>query len=210
MKFLLRKQSRLRRKICAAWQPVDVGSPDLIQTITDAMAMNAQIQVEYQGSGWRLIQPYGWNSSQEGNVLLMCYKDTGEIRSYRLDRISQVLVDDTLLTDQSGNTIHDDGFFQVQDYSDTRPDPADFEIPLLPNMDEIMEQTENEMGQELPYDAGLDMLTDGLPPEVPEEPMEGEEELPPDDTTNKPTDDVKDVQQDETTDNENEEKLNGK
>jgi hypothetical protein len=54
--------SRLKRKKTAAWQSIDVSSPDLVQIVTDAMAMGTQIQIEYQGSGWRLIQPYGWNT----------------------------------------------------------------------------------------------------------------------------------------------------
>lgn len=208
MKRLMQKLSRLRRKLFASWQPVDVTSPNLIQLITDAMAVGGQIQIEYQGSGWRLIQPYGWNSSQMGNVLLMCYKETGEIRSYRLDRIQQVLVDDSLLQNQI-DTLHNDDMYQVQDYGEQeRANPEDFEIPLLPNMDEVLYQSENEMGEKLPYDEALDVLTDQIPPDMPEEqPLDGEEELPPEPDTN---DENNQVEQPEDTNDSEEEKLNGK
>lgn len=157
--------SRLKRKILSAWQPIDINGPDVVQIITDAMAAATQIQIEYQGSGWRLILPYGWNTSKDGNILLMCYKDTGEIRSYRLDRVLQVLVDDTLLNQPSSS---DNGMLEVTDYNAS---PEDFEIPLLPNIDEILEESENEVGQKLPYDEGLDYLSGDTPieDEIPKE-----------------------------------------
>jgi len=155
MKRLI-KTSRLKRKIIAEWTPVDISSPDLVQTITDAMAAATQIQIEYQGSGWRLIQPYGWNTSKAGNILLMCYKDTGEVRSYRLDRINEVLIDDSLIANQPAGNLNSDELYEVKDYE---VNPEDYEIPPLPNMDEILEQSENEVGQKLPFDEGLDYLT---------------------------------------------------
>ena len=160
------KPSRLRKRIIKAeWQSVDTGSSDLVQIITDNMAAGTQIQVEYEGSGWRLIQPYGWNTSKQGNVLLMCYKDTGEIRSYRLDRILQVLVDSNASTNIPVDTITDPGsMYEVKDYN---ANPDDFQIPELPNMDEILDISEKEQGQELPYDVGIDYLTNKEP--IPEE-----------------------------------------
>lgn len=154
-----RSKSRLKKLLKKAeWMPIEVSSPDIIQIITDAMASGVQIQIEYQGSGWRLIQPYGWNTSKAGNILLMCYKDTGEIRSYRLDRILQVLVDDTMLDNQPVINNPEDKY-EVSDYSSN---PEDFEIPELPNMDEILEISENEQGSELPYDDALDYLTEDV------------------------------------------------
>lgn len=185
MRRLLRNKriiiSRLKRRIFAAWQPVDVSSPDLVQIVTDAMASGGQIQIEYQGSGWRLIQPYGWNTSKQGNVLLMCYKDTGEIRSYRLDRVLQVLVDESLLMNQEQEVNPNDPtqMYEVRDYN---ANPEDFEIPPLPNMDEILEISEKEQGQELPFDEGLQYLqNDDVPipdeePEIVEEPKQPEEQ----------------------------------
>src|SRR3712207_8097746 len=51
----------------------------------------SSVQIDYDGSGWRNIKPYGWNTSKQnsngegGNVLLMCYQDSGEVRSYRFE-----------------------------------------------------------------------------------------------------------------------------
>ena len=166
MKRLLKKISRLKRKIIAEWVPVDPNSEDIVQVITDAMAAGTQIQIEYEGSGWRLIQPYGWNSSKDGNILLMCYKDTGEIRSYRLDRVLQVLVDGNMLANEPviNGPLSPDNMYQVEDY---KTDPADFEIPPLPNMDEVLQISEQEQGMEAPYDKGIQYLTtDTVSPEV--------------------------------------------
>lgn len=155
MKRLVRKSSRKRlfRTIIAEWQTIDAGGSDTIQTITNAMENNEQIQIEYEGSGWRLITPYGWNTSKEGNMLLMCYKDTGEVRSYRFDRIQSIMVDDSLLVDQDDNNPNG---LLIRDYDDI---PEEYQIPTLPNMDEIIEQTESESGNELPFNEALDYLT---------------------------------------------------
>ena len=68
-----------------------------IQYITDSMANNMLIQINYEGSGWRTIQPYSFTTSKDNNLLVMCYKQDGSIRSYRFDRINQLYVDDSLL-----------------------------------------------------------------------------------------------------------------
>lgn len=162
MKRLLKKISRLKKKIIAEWTPVDPSSQDVVQIVTDAMAAGTQIQIEYEGSGWRLIQPYGWNSSKDGNILLMCYKDTGEVRSYRLDRIIQVLVDESLLNNQPVTSpLSPDNMYEVTDY---KTNPADFEIPALPNQEEVLQISEQEQGMEAPYDKGLDYLTNDYVP----------------------------------------------
>jgi hypothetical protein len=167
LKRLLKKFSRLRRKIVTAdWTPIDPSNQDVVQVITDVMAAGTQIQIEYEGSGWRLIQPYGWNSSKEGNILLMCYKDTGEVRSYRLDRVLQVLVNSSQLNNEPviNGPLTPDNMYQVEDY---KANPEDFEIPPLPNQDEVLQLSENEPGMKSPYDEGLDYLaTDTVPIEV--------------------------------------------
>ena len=138
--------SRLR-KLCktANWEQISVDSTNELQVLTDAMSYGSQVQINYKGSGWRMVLPYGWNSSQAGNVLLMCYKDTGEVRSYRLDRISELLVDESLVNisdDDTGELSFDD-----------------FEIPALPNLQEIIDETEAEDGNESPYDEALESLS---------------------------------------------------
>lgn len=158
IRFAFNKSSRrlLKRKryFTAKWNPIDMDHGNPLQVLTDAMTYNATVQINYRNSGWRTILPYGWNSSKEGNVLLMCYKDTGEIRSYRLDRINDLLINDSLLEMMPGD----------------RPDEPsmhlsfnDFKIPTLPNIDEIIDETEAEIDEEqesLPYDAGLKALTE--------------------------------------------------
>ena len=143
-------KSRLLKKIITAqWNPVDIKNDDILQILTDAMAYNATVQINYRGSGWRTIQPYGWNSSSAGNVLLMCHKNTGEIRSYRIDKIHDLLIEDSLLDDMPGDRPHEPTVtFQ------------DFQMPTLPNLDQIIEETEAEEGnEELPYDEALKMLS---------------------------------------------------
>lgn len=149
-----RRLLKRKRYFTAKWNPIDMDHGNPLQVLTDAMTYNATVQINYRNSGWRTILPYGWNSSKEGNVLLMCYKDTGEIRSYRLDRINDLLINDSLLEMMPGD----------------RPDEPsmhlsfnDFKIPTLPNIDEIIDETEAEIDEEqenLPYDAGLKALTE--------------------------------------------------
>jgi len=141
---------RLIRK--ASWESINPNDSNTIQLITDAMASQAQIQINYQNSGWRMILPYSWKTSKNGDILLMCYKDTGEVRSYRFDKIEQILVDDGLLmseNDDSGITM------EIKDYDSV---PDEFKLPDLPNEDELLELSENEVGQELPFDGAIDAL----------------------------------------------------
>jgi len=141
--------TRLLRKKIARWNPIDMKTGNPIQVLTDAMSYGATVQINYKNNGWRTILPYGWNSSKDGNILLMCYKDTGEIRSYRMDKIYDLLIDDNLLAEMPG---------------DRPEEPSmqfnDFKIPALPNIDEIIDETESEDEKELPYDTGLQALTD--------------------------------------------------
>jgi len=145
-------RSRLLKKlIYAEWVPVNLKKDDFVQVLTDAMSYNSNLQINYKGSGWRSIQPYGWNASKDGNILLMCYKDTGEIRSYRIDRIYDLLVDNELLKNiDDNNDLH----FE------------DFQIPMLPNIDKIIADTEAEVGEERPFDDALKAIETN---EVPEE-----------------------------------------
>lgn len=138
--------SRLfRRTLVAQWKPIDIknNSAAALQAITNAMTYNNSIQINYRNSGWRTILPYGWNSSKAGNILLMCYKDTGEIRSYRIDRIYDLLINDTMNNHYPGES--------TMTFND-------FQIPTLPNLDEIIKETEAEIDEELPYDTALQVL----------------------------------------------------
>jgi hypothetical protein len=122
---------------------------EAVSLITDSMANGLTIDIDYTGSGMRNnILPYGWSTSKAGDLLIMCYKSTGEIRSYRYDRINQLFIEDDLIqayesppeTEQQEETI-----------------PNDYVIPPLPNIDEILQLSENETPDE-PYAEAVDIL----------------------------------------------------
>ena len=52
------------------------------------MSQQSVIKINYAGSGWRNILPYGWYTSKDNNVLLYCYKENSAIRSYIVDKIT--------------------------------------------------------------------------------------------------------------------------
>jgi hypothetical protein len=122
---------------------------EAVSLITDSMANGLTIDIDYTGSGMRNnILPYGWSTSKAGDLLIMCYKSTGEIRSYRYDRVNQLFIEDDLIkayesppeTEQQEETI-----------------PNDYIIPPLPNIDEILQLSENETPDE-PYAEAVDIL----------------------------------------------------
>lgn len=185
---ILVKTSRLKRKIFAEWQQIQLSDPDLIQYLTDAMTYGYSVQIDYNGGGWRTIQPYGWNSSKDQNILLMAYKDTGEVRSYRLDRIDDLYIDMTA----NSNSINDNPEMvndqNIQMFNDTNSDQSLVEdqaveqlqqndMPLLP------EEEINTVEQGI-YDNELDLLDNTIleepeileDPETPEEPIKNDKE----------------------------------
>lgn len=123
-------------KKIAELKKVDIDD-NTIQYITDSMANNLPIQIQYEGSGWRTIQPYSFTTSQDNNILVMCYKQDGSIRSYRLDRIEQLFVEDALISADTGAEFTEDG-------SSNHSNPSDYEIPYLPEYDDILEMSEAE------------------------------------------------------------------
>ena len=118
-----------------------------IQYITDSMANNLPIQIQYEGSGWRTIQPYSFTTSQDNNILVMCYKQDGSVRSYRLDRIEQLFVEDALISADTGAEFTEDG-------GSNHSNPSDYEIPYLPEYDDILEMSEAEESE--PFNDALD------------------------------------------------------
>lgn len=137
----------MKRLIANSLTPVKLDD-GAIQYLTDSMANDLLIQIEYQGSGWRTVQPYSFTTSKDNNLLVMCYKADGSVRSYRFDRIEQLYVDEVLM--QSGD---------IPENEDKRPNLSDFEIPYLPEYDEILELSENESGE--PFQDGLDSIEEG-------------------------------------------------
>lgn len=123
-------------KKIAELKKVDIDD-NTIQYITDSMANNLPIQIQYEGSGWRTIQPYSFTTSQDNNILVMCYKQDGSIRSYRLDRIEQLFVEDALISADTGAEFTEDG-------GNNHSNPSDYEIPYLPEYDDILEMSEAE------------------------------------------------------------------
>lgn len=158
------RTSRLKRVVFAEWEQVN--SMDYIEELTDAMTYNFPVQINYQGSGWRTIQPYGWNTSKDGNINLMCYKETGEVRSYSINKIEDVYIDkdsniaitnnpemnsdndlDSLLNIQNNDTIiYNETFDNDSQYPD--------DMPMLPEMN-----TETYSDQPGVYDEELALLS---------------------------------------------------
>lgn len=140
---------RRRRQITAEWVAGDINDPNLVQQITDMMATGGQMQIEYSGE-WKTIEPYGWNSSKDGNVLLMCYKDTGEVRSYRLDRMTNVQFDSSVLDLSQYGLAPENEEEQVEEIDGV-------EVPTL-------DENENEFGtddsqqQDTPFEGAIDVL----------------------------------------------------
>ena len=133
-------------KKIAELKKVDIDD-NTIQYITDSMANNLPIQIQYEGSGWRTIQPYSFTTSQDNNILIMCYKQDGSIRSYRLDRIEQLFVEDALISADTGAEFTEDG-------GSNHSNPSDYEIPYLPEYDDILEASEAEESE--PFNDALD------------------------------------------------------
>jgi len=137
----------MKRLIANSLTPVKLDD-GAIQYLTDSMANGLLIQIEYQGSGWRTVQPYSFTTSKDNNLLIMCYKADGSVRSYRFDRIEQLYIDEALIQNSD-----------VPENEDKRPNLSDFEIPYLPEYDEILELSENESGE--PFQDGLDSIEEG-------------------------------------------------
>lgn len=133
-------------KKIAELKKVDIDD-NTIQYITDSMANNLPIQIQYEGSGWRTIQPYSFTTSQDNNILVMCYKQDGSIRSYRLDRIEQLFVEDALISADTGAEFTEDG-------GSNHSNPSDYKIPYLPEYDDILEMSEAEESE--PFNDALD------------------------------------------------------
>ena len=141
---------------------------DLIQLLTDCMANASPVQLEYIDTGWRTVVPYGWYVSKDGNLLVYCYKNGMDIRSYRFDRITQLYVDESML---NGAPEADLGLAEMLDYRATM---EDYQMPALPNLDEVLQLSETEQGEEeSPFEDGIDALNNALtePPAISDTPI---------------------------------------
>jgi len=85
-----------------AWRPPSMALawhvPVPLEAIRFAAANRLCVELTYQGSS-RLIEPYSLRRSREGNLLLFAVKhDTGEDRSYRVDRIQKAQISEIPFT----------------------------------------------------------------------------------------------------------------
>lgn len=172
------KNSRLRRIVLGEWTQINPTDPETIQQLTDAMTYGYPVQINYEGSGWRTIQPYGWNTSNQkadgtgGNVLLMCYKDTGEVRSYRMDKIQDIFIDfDSSGTVMNNNpsmnndTMNNDDLDSLVDNLNGGDNGVTFNVEDnypddMPPIPEMNDEVQIEDGI---YDEELQMLEDPIP-----------------------------------------------
>ena len=90
---------QIREAIDESWQPPamvqawHVAIP--LESIRFAAANRLCVNLHYQNT-WRLIEPYSLRRSMDGNLLLYAVKhESGEPRSYRVDRIQGVQVSTT-------------------------------------------------------------------------------------------------------------------
>ena len=81
------------KKIFSEWQELNLYDPNLMNILNDAMINQIPIELNYEGSGTRDVIPYAFTQTKDGNILLNVYKDTGEIRRYRFDRINNIWID---------------------------------------------------------------------------------------------------------------------
>ena len=148
---MCKKFRRLSRKIITAdWKEVDIYKNDITNIITDAMINNSIIKINYKDSGWRNCLPYGWYITKDNNVIMYVYKEDLSIRSYRLDRILGLFIDDELDTEINKQDL---------DENEIQEKIEELEIMELPeNNDDIIEISENEEGAETPFDESLDIL----------------------------------------------------
>ena len=88
------QRQQVRESIDRSWQPPSMvhawHTPVPLESIRFAAANHLCVNLQYQGS-WRLIEPYSLRRTSDGNILLYAVKhDSGEPRSYRIDRIQGV------------------------------------------------------------------------------------------------------------------------
>jgi len=86
----------IREAIDETWLPPSMvhawRAPVPLESVRFAAANRLCVNLQYQGS-WRLIEPYSLRRTKDGNLLLCTVKhETGEPRSYRVDRIEGVEV----------------------------------------------------------------------------------------------------------------------
>ena len=106
------------KKIFSEWQELNLYDPNLMNILNDAMINQIPIELNYEGSGTRDVIPYAFTQTKDGNILLNVYKDTGEIRRYRFDRINNIWIDSTdQYEEESYEQNNNEQEFMEEDYN---------------------------------------------------------------------------------------------
>lgn len=152
-KVIMKKFNKMKKK--AEWTQLDLQDPNLMQYITDSMTYGLPMQIDYENSGWRTIYPYGFNTSQDGNVSIMCYKDSGEVRSYRIDKIYDMYIDYDGFEMQNNDQMNEDIDIQYTEDIFNQQNDVMEDFPVIEDND--INNEDNETGV---YDDVLQLFED--------------------------------------------------
>ena len=145
------------KKIFSEWQELNLYDPNLMNILNDAMINQIPIELNYEGSGTRDVIPYAFTQTKDGNILLNVYKDTGEIRRYRFDRINNIWIDNTdQYEEESYEQNNNEQEFMEEDYNNIYNEQYDEEyneeIPMYDDP-ELNNSNQQQISQEEPiYD----------------------------------------------------------
>ena len=145
------------KKIFSEWQELNLYDPNLMNILNDAMINQIPIELIYEGSGTRDVIPYAFTQTKDGNILLNVYKDTGEIRRYRFDRINNIWIDNTdQYEEESYEQNNNEQEFMEEDYNnmynEQYNEEYNEEIPMYDDP-ELNNSNQQQISQEEPiYD----------------------------------------------------------
>lgn len=145
------------KKIFSEWQELNLYDPNLMNILNDAMINQIPIELNYEGSGTRDVIPYAFTQTKDGNILLNVYKDTGEIRRYRFDRINNIWIDNTdQYEEESYEQNNNEQEFVEEDYNnmynEQYNEEYNEEIPMYDDP-ELNNSNQQQISQEEPiYD----------------------------------------------------------
>lgn len=142
-KIVMKKFNKMKKK--AEWTQLNLQDPNLMQYITDSMIYGLPMQINYENSGWRTIYPYGFNTSQNGDVSIMCYKDSGEVRSYRIDRIYDMYIDFDGFEMNNNDQMNEDLNVEYMEDMFNQQNEEISDFPIIED-DDINNEENNEVG----------------------------------------------------------------
>ena len=142
------------KKIFSEWQELNLYDPNLMNILNDAMINQIPIELNYEGSGTRDVIPYAFTQTKDGNILLNVYKDTGEIRRYRFDRINNIWIDNTdQYEEESYEQNNNEQEFMEEDYNniynEQYNEEYNEEIPMYDDP-ELNDSNQQQISQEEP------------------------------------------------------------